>query len=275
MIKDIMQSTSIERLKGILQSRYGKGLELSFLNDSSDVVATEETSFLIKNGILHIPISSNGRFLAVAKVPDAGSLPNSSAEAITEVVKLILEPTLYSWYLNQSEINRDNLVTFNHLGELQSTQDELELESIGERSPVVLLISHNPHRLPKLALQVHDVMSRWAFVHWNEIRAQIFSVQDLRDLGAMTIFVEDALTLSNDEKFLLNEWIQTSKCENEPALVIGSQVAWTELKNKEILPTFLLEEAGFHQIEADRLPADRRFCEEAIKLLLDKESALQ
>lgn len=275
MINDIMKSTSVERLQGILQSRYGKGLELSFLNDSDDVIATEANAFALKNGTLHIPITSHGRFLAVAKVPDVSALPRSSAEAITEVVKMILEPAIYNWYLDQTETNRETGV-FNHLGDLHSVEDdELFLETNGERAPVVLLVSHNPHRLPRLALQVHEVMNRWAFVHWNEVRSQIFGVQDLRELGAMTIFIEDALTLSSDEKFLLNEWIQTSKAENEPALIIGSSMGWSDLKAKDILPSFLLEEAGFHQIEADRLPADRRFCEEAIKLLLDKESALQ
>lgn len=277
MIMDIMRSTSVERLKGILRSRYGKGLEISFLADTSDLEGLGSTTFSLKGGTLYIPISTNGRFLAVAKVPQAETLNESSLPAITETVKLILEPALYNWYLNQTENNalQDETHIVGGLHVVDETIQQSETETLSERSPVIMITSQNPHRLPRVATQVHEVLDRWAFIHWNEIRSQIATIQDLRDLGAMTIFVDDALNLSVDEKFILNEWIQTSRAETEPALVIGSSMSWSQLKNEKVLPDFLLNEAGFYQIEADRLPADRRFCEDAIKLLLDKEAALQ
>jgi hypothetical protein len=272
MINDIMRSSSVERLRGILQSRYGKGLEVSFLNDSR-VVELAGGTFALKEGVLQIPILSHGQFLAVAKIPDAGSLPKSSQEAITEMVRLVLEPAIYSWVLNKSEENKDQH-SFHRIGGPQALEEETSSELKDEKSPVVLIISENPHRIPRLALQVHETLNRWAFVNWKDMRDQIKSVHDLRELGAMSILVEDVLMLTPDEKALLDEWIKTSQASTEPALILGSSMDWNRLKEQAVMPSGLLYEAGFHQIEADRLPADRRFCEEALQLLLDKGSAI-
>ena len=281
MITDILSSTSVERLKGILHQRYGKGLEVSFLNDSR-IVEQTGGAFSVFEGDLHIPIQSNGQFLAVAKIPEAESLPQSSREAISEIVRLILEPAFYNWYLRQSEENREStdlqkigglqIIDATQAPESEALSDD---EDMSQHAPVILITSKNPHRIPRVAQQVHDTLNRWAFVRWSELHTQIKTLQDLRSLGAMTILVEDVLFLSEDQKNLLNEWAQTSLEGSEPALIIGSTLGWKEIKDQKVLPEALLYQSGFHQIEADRLPSDRRFCEEAIKLLLDKEAALQ
>lgn len=270
MIHDILGSSSVTRLKGILKNRYGMGLELSFLNDSG-VVELNGGASSLKEGALQIPISSNGQFLAVAKIPEASTLSASSHDAITEIVRLILEPALYNWFLDSKMQNESG--TFHRIGGLRILDATIP-EVISERSAVVLLVSQNPHRIPRLAMQVHELMNRWAFVHWTEIRAQINSSQDLSDLGAMTILVDDILQLSPSEKNLLNDWIEGSLGQAEPALILGSSLGWADLKQNDVLPATLLHEAAFRQIEADRLPADRRFCEDAIKLLLDKEAII-
>lgn len=272
MLLDVMSSTSVVRLQGILQSRYGKGLELSFINDSSALMG-EEGSFSIRNGTLLIPIFSHGHFLAMAKIPAADTLSTSAAEAIVAVVKLILEPALYNWYLKKSESELSNQEGFQQGLHVIDLNDSDAAES--EKAPIALLISRNPNRIHKVAMQVHEQWKRWAFLSWNEIRSQIATIQDLRDLGQMTILVEEVLTLSEDEKFLLNEWLKISKAEHEPALILGTTQSWSELKEESILPEFMLSQAGFSQIEVEKLPADRKFCEEAIKLLLDKSTGLQ
>ena len=281
MITDILSSTSVERLKGILHRRYGKGLEVSFLNDSR-IVEQTGGAFSVLEGDLHIPIQSNGQFLALAKIPEAESLPQSSQEAISEIVRLILEPAFYNWFLRQSEENREasdlqKIGGLQIIDEAQELTDESEdfSEEMDQHAPVILITSKNPHRIPRVAQQVHDTLNRWAFVRWSELGNQVKTLQDLRSLGAMTILVEDLMHLSEEEKTLLNEWAQTSQEGSEPALIIGSTLGWNEIKDQRVLPEALLFQSGFYQIEADRLPSDRRFCEEAIKLLLDKEAAVQ
>lgn len=270
-MNDIQNSTSFERLKGILKTRYGRGIELNFLVNTENA-NSDSNSTRLKEGSLLIPIHSHGHFLGMAKIPDAQTLPETSQSAITEIVRLILEPALYNAFLNRSE---DNASAGTHHVGLHIVDATLQTSLDQDRSPIVLITSSNPHRVPRVAQQAHEAMNRWAFVNWKDIRSQIRTSKDLRDLGAMSIFIDDVLTLTPDEKQTLDTWFASSQSDSQPALIVGTTMTWQELKEQEILPSLLLHDAGFRQIQADRLPADRRFCEEAIKLLLDKEADLQ
>lgn len=264
MFANIMRSSSVERLKGILASRYGMGFELSFLNDSNVVELAGGASSL-REGALFIPIFSNGNFLAMAKVPGAESLSETSHDAITEIVRMILEPALYNMLLEQTERT---------ITQPMPEMEELQVVSDDSRSQVILMTSTNPHRIPRLAAQVHDILNTWALVRWSEMRQQIKTSQDIRSLGRMCLFVEDIYLLTEEEKVLLEEWIATSQATSEPILLLGSSSGWQQISEAGLLPKHLLSQAGLYQIEADRLPSERRTCEEAIKLLLDKEASL-
>ncbi len=270
MIHDILNSTSIERLKVILRDRYGKSLEVSFLNDSG--LADPEGASSVREGSLKIPIWSEGRFLALASISEITSVPESSREAITEVVKLILEPTLHRWFRQQTDVNNNVLMPFQRVGNIHLVQDQVfETKESHDLSPVVLITSTNPNRIHRIATLAHEMIGRWAFVGWRDICPQIKSVQDISEMGAMTLFIEDVLTLTEFEKELLSEWALVSNEATDPALILGSTMPWHQLLEQNILPVSLLHHASRMQIHADRLPTDRKLCEEAIKLLLDKE----
>jgi hypothetical protein len=270
MINDILESTSVQRLKGILHSRYGKGLELSFLNEVGFVQEQQGSTFE-KDGKLCIPIFSNNKFLAVAKVTDGQVLPSSSKDAVTELVRLILEPALYNWCLNRQEESliqeAKSLTEFGVESSSDSTSDSVS-------SPVVLLHSQNPTRTSRLAFDVHEQLGRWAFVNWNDVKSQIRTVKELRSMGAMTIFVPDILDLAPEEKDILNNWCLQIGHRADPALILGTTLSYIELSEMKALPLALSQRAGMYQIDGDRLPADRRFYREALSMLLDEKTAL-
>lgn len=283
VIKDIMNTTSVTRLRGILQSRYGKGLELSFINDTSSS-ETPEGSFSVRNGTLVIPISYEGKFLALAKVPKVSELTDSSSEAIAAIVKLILEPALYKWFLDNTLQNHSEVDSYSNLHVVRENfnlndtnlSDEGNHNQIQLPPDVVLLTTFNPNNVNKVAMQIHDLWStRWAMVRWSDIRSQIATVRDIADLGKITILVEDIFNLSDDEKFLLNQWFKMANADSEPSLILGSNKTWSEINEEELLPEPLLRQTGFSQIDVDKLPVDRRLSNEAIQLLLDKSTLLQ
>jgi len=269
MFNHVLKSASVERLKSLLQDRYGRSLEISFLNDST-YVDMNAHAFHVENGILEIPIVSQGHFLAVAKIHDALTLAETSQEAISEIVRLVLEPAFERWFLNQVHQVQG---PFRKLGLLEAVTEAMHADE-SSFATVVLITSKNPHRVARTALQVHEALQGWAFVRWSEIKTQTRSVQDLRELGSATLLVDDIFDLNPEEKDLFREWFLHSESGAGPSLVLGSTLSWDQIKDQNLLPFEILQEAGQRQIEADFLPNDRRFCADAIKLLLDKEAQL-
>lgn len=272
MIHAIMKSSSVERLVGILRNRYGMGLELSFIFDSSRMEFGDR-AFFLKEGALEIPLFSNDTCLGIARVPNAAPLNESTQESISDLVKLIMEPALYHWVLHNRSMSQLEPAVADGPKALDQTGNATDSPE-GEGPAVILLVGRNPHRLPRFAVQIHESTGRWAFMKWEELRAGVKSVRDLRDLGALTVFVDDILHLSESEKDLLNAWVRESDPRVEPVLILGSSRTALELRAEGILPSSLLEHAERHQVETDRLPADGRANEEAIKLLLDKETRI-
>jgi hypothetical protein len=282
MITEIMQSNSVEKLKGILKSRYGLGLKVVSMVDSSTIDMTLQRAVL-QNGSLQIPIISRDKYLGLAVMDGAHSITEGDQHAVSEIVRLVLEPALYSFYLKRQletsavQVLPDNVISLqNYSGKTTSiSKDDQWLHNRPEfSSSIILLESGNPHKTSRVALQIHEIGERWALVNFKEMRENIKNIQDLRSLGPMTLFVDDVLVLNQAEQQILAEFSLEANPMTEPLILIGSTKSILDLMDQRQVTEVLAHHLMRNRIELDRLPMDFPTMREALELLLDRKALL-
>lgn len=281
-----LDSSFVERLKQILASRYGKGLQIRQLMDLSDISDAEE--MFTRGRDLHIPIKVNGNFLGTAVVPSADDLNSEKRSGVAQLVRMVLEPAMYKWYLDQKEANLEelnkiqpNLDNVRLFGEsLPSLDDILNDESPDlNESPENELVSHLIHfegrsekNNKKIALQLHELTGRWAFVPFNDIKGQLHSSMDIARMGGMTIFVENVENLNSSEQELLLEYINEDHLPDEPLIVTSSLKNLDELGDISTLDSKFVDELSVNCFEVDRAPMTAQGLKEVLELFFLKDS---
>lgn len=288
MQNSTLDSSFVNRLKQILASRYGKGLQIRQLMDLSELTSEEVVT---RGRDLHIPIRVNGSILGTAVVPSADDLDSEKKQGVAQLVRMVLEPAMYRWYLDQKEANLMELSKANlsldnvHLfgEEAMPSIDEI-LEEHAEllaESPASELISHLIHlegrsanNNKKIALQLHEMTSRWAFVPFDDIKGQLHSSDDIARLGAMSIFVENIETLKGPEQELLLEYIEEEHTSEEPLIITSSLQSIDQLTKDGFLASNLVDELSVNCFEVDRAPLTSQGLKEVLELFFLKNSSL-
>lgn len=285
MQNSTLDSSFVNRLKQILESRYGKGLRIRQLMDLAELRSEEAFT---RGRDLHIPIQVNGALLGTAVVPSADDLTAEKRQGVTQLVRMVLEPAMYKWYLDQKESNlveisraQVNLENIRLFGEPPppSIDDFLtdHLELLNE-SPASELISHLIHlegcsenTNKKVALQLHELTGRWAFVPFNDIKGQLHSSLDIAKMGAMTIFIEKVEDLNPSEQELLLEYIAEDRASDEPLILTSSSQKMDELATTE-LSSNLIDELSVNCFEVDRAPLNTQSLKDILELFFLKDS---
>jgi hypothetical protein len=280
MIAEMMKLASIVRLKGILKSRYGKGLEITTMVDSDEIPRGE--GCLLRGNSLLIPISANGHYLATAIVPKADDIQESDRQAITHLVRMILEPEFYSWYLDQmthNSLHSHSLIDTNIDTNIVSLHLPLELgadlpdetlfnEDADGGTHVLFLEAASPAQIQKIAVDIHEVSERWAYLRFQDIKDQILSVQNLAELGSLTLFVDDILNIGDFHREILVSYLQHPHSVQEPLILIGSSTSLRDLLSHDMLHPDLARLLESHRLEVERLPRTRDLFREAIEMVL-------
>lgn len=276
MLKNIVESAAVEKLKGIISHRYGKGLSIQCMQEASDIDMGEESVFM-KGHSLHISIQVNEKYFATAVIKEASSLSQADQLALAYMVRMVLEPEFYNWYLTQTANNsqnseqQDNVVSIftpHDLTEyLDEKNEEIEEESF-EPETVICLEAKNPHLIPRLAYEIHEVSQRWAFLKYSDIQEQVRNVQDLISLGSLTLMVEDVLTLSPEHQQIIEQFLKNSEKTEKPLLVIGTSSHIESLEDQGMIAGSFAELLKAHRLEADRLPRDQKLLQETLEFVL-------
>ncbi len=286
MLKRTVEHTSVTKLKQLVASRFGKDLEIRQLMDLRGQDGSEDLT--LKGSDLHIPIRMEGHFLGTAVVSEAAELNRQNQEDLAQVVRLVLEPTLYNWYLERKESNLQQLSEAQFpVDNIQIFKEELpSIESLFQEdadfdedlqkptliSNLIHLESKNNVIVKKIALQLHEMTHRWAFVPFQDIKSQLTTVVDILNLGAMTVFIENLQTLTAQDQELVLEYIKSPRSDEEPLLITSSSLSKEELKNSDLHPE-LVEQIEINTFEADRAPLVYQSLKEVLELffLSDKK----
>lgn len=273
MFSDSLKSSSVQKLENLLKDRYGLGMQVNFLVDSAKQETTEDSFYVVASD-LKVPVVAKGKWLATVVVPSAGRLEFKDHSAIADLVRLVLEPTLYSWYLEQFEnnqkssfINSENNV-FNNITEEINTIDNFATQSEYEKmhiiGSVLRLKSSNLKQINKVAIEIHEIADRWAFLRFNEIMAGIHDVGDLKSLGPVTLFIEDLTGLPLNMLALISNYSLDSSPDDHPLILIATRE--TKEKVSENIQSIL--------IDVDRLPIEINQLRDTVTLLLDREAPI-
>lgn len=286
MLNSIDNSTLL-KLRQLIASRYGKGIEISQLSDLSGGSQLENPPTFLKGSSLHIPICCNGARLGTAIIPDALDLNDEKKNGISQVIRMVLEPTMYSWYLERKEAN---------LAEMNKAQQEIHTDLLSSQGPtdlfeewiseeddvvapqllsnLVHLIGSNENLVKKVALQLHEMTHRWAFVPWKDVQSQIKSVDDLIKMGAMTLFVDKVEGLTAEEQSLLLEYLELDHTDEHPLVVTSSALSNLEMELDPTIEPKLCDELSVNSFEVERAPLSFQSLKEVLELFFfrtDKE----
>jgi hypothetical protein len=286
MLNTSLDSSFIDRLKQILASRYGKGLQIRQLMDISEMDLEQE--IFARGRDLHIPLRVNGHFLGTAVVPSADDLDSEKRQGVAQLVRMVLEPAMYRWYLEQKENNLieiskavPNLEKIQLFGEeLPPITDDLIEDELMEpsTSQLVTSIIHLEGRFDttnkKVALHLHELTSRWAFVPFNDIKGQLHSAHDIAKMGEMTIFIEKLEDLNPSEQELLMEYLCEEHIAEEPLIVTSSKLSLEELAKLENMSPLLLDEVAVNTFEVDKAPMTSQGLKDVLELFFLKDQSL-
>lgn len=283
-----LDSTFINRLRQMIADRYGKGLQIRQLMDLTEVDLEDDC--FTRGQDLHIPIKVNGAVLGTAIVPSADDLNEKGRQGITQLVRMALEPALYKWYLEQKEANLqeiskahlelDNVRLFGE-ERLPNIDDILtENPEVLNEGPAQELVSHLIHLQgrseltnKKIALQLHEMTGRWAFVPFADIKNQLHSAQDIARMGAMTIFVDKVENLNQPEQELLTDYISEERFSDEPIIVTSSSFSIEDLSQSSFSDK-LHDEMSVNCFEVDKAPLSPEGLKEVLELFFMKDSSL-
>jgi hypothetical protein len=269
---------SLLKLKKMLHSRYGKGFELRPLMDMSLLTKTTET--LISGNDLFIPIMVEEQFLGTAVIPHGWELCEDKRKGIAQLVRMILEPKLYNQFLERRESNlkclqglnfpETNLAVFGDDNTGETVDAVFEIDSNSSTTALIHLLGRQNQLIKKVALQIHDFSSRWAFVPFEDVKNDIHTVVDICNLGGMTLFVENIETLPTAYQNLLAEYLSSPRSLEEPLILTSSLIPLDEMHQYISSPT-LLKDMTSVNLEVERAPLNSAVLRDVVELIFNRD----
>lgn len=244
---------TIRRLSDLIQKQYGCRFE--YLNDTAlktDVVV--EIYDLLKSGkpamnegSLFFPVMPNGKLMGAAQIAGSQKLGQAEIANLNSTIRLVLESTLMNVdrldTLNVIEEQLERLVNEKaeisniiSLRELRQAREvnpaELDRWKLKERLSFPFLIeAQSEEDAFRMALEVHDVSGRNFFVPLEDLEAHTFaSVENIRSLGACTIYATGFEALTLPVQKMLLDYYQSERGKRSPQIVVGTTISYPEMK---------------------------------------------
>lgn len=124
---------------------------------------------------------------------------------------------------------------------LQITETELiaqdTLVSPLLTSPL-LLVANAAFPLNRVAVEIHQMSGRWAFVSVEDLPATIFdSRESIEQLGGLTLFIRDIARLTTGQQIKLAEYLARAASDETPHVIAGANESVEDLLHSgRILP---------------------------------------
>jgi len=240
----------VEKLNDMLKHRYGKGLSIRRLAGIGQDL-TEETS--LRGEDLCIPIFVKDIFLGHGLVHEARDLSFDDQNQVTRLVRMILEPHLYSQHLERTmsniEIEKSEII--------QRDTDEPKTKGL-------FLFGSQSKLVQKIAMEIHELSQNMSYLPFMDVASQIQSVQDLESLENSTLVVDLEKELCSPYQTILADFV-TNSVRGPLVIFVGSRAS-AHLKLESSLMTSLKA----LEFAVDRLPLDKGAMNEVLEMLYFK-----
>lgn len=268
--------TAMMKLKQLLSSRYGKGLELRRMMDLSKL--RDDSEPVVQGNDLYIPIVVQEQFLGTAVIPHGWELSSDKKKSVAQLVRMVLEPKLYNEYLERRETNLQIVESLNFsasnltlFGEDQAEMsDEVTTQPQHMITSLLHLQGHDNSLIKKIALQIHDFSARWAFIPFEDVCKELHTAMDICNLGGMTLFVENVENLPAEHQALLAEYLKSPRSLSEPLILTSSTLAMSEL-NTRLSNSVFNQDIQTSHLEVERAPLNSEMLRELMDLFFHKD----
>ncbi len=209
-----MQTADVEKklirqIQEMVSSRFGKTFELNKLTNI--ITSREVVTHSVEGSTLRIPLTTQHHFLGTGIVYPISDLSEAELGTVSDLVRTLLEPTLYRSYLERQE---ENLIA--QIESRTATDPAFDFvteadQCANTRKKLLILYGPDSKASFKFALKIHEQIQGWAFVNFKDIRSNIKTQKDLEELGSMTIFVDTYEDMTAEELQLIRTYIEESE----------------------------------------------------------------
>ena len=268
-MNNLTSDSSWIKANELIKEKYGKSLTyrgIKLISNNSKTVDSD--SFYSSGEDLIIPLKLKNFNLGDVIVTRGSFLNQQQKLEVLDLIKFIVEPKVYSIQLIQSEKNLINLnsktlslVTSKSVIELYKSE-KFRRQTL---SQIILLKSHTELTRNKVALKIHDMTERNLFVHLDDIISSLYSVEDLKTLSDITIYIDDVQLLSKATLNLLQEYLEMNS-QTGPLFLVGSSLSLDAIEKEEWPDSLKKDLMGFY-FDIDRVPLSQQSSPEILELL--------
>ncbi|MES2962384.1 MAG: hypothetical protein V4760_00745 [Bdellovibrionota bacterium] len=143
---------------------------------------------------------------------------------------------------------------------------EMDFETEVPASPLItmpLLLQVDPtFPLHRVALEIHNMSRRWAFLSLTDLPSDILSSKEnLQQLGGITLFIPDLAKLSTEQQIRLAEYLAMKPTDDAPQVVAGvvEQVEQLELSGRlmaHLTEHFMISKLEFTSKSSQQVTSD-------------------
>jgi len=122
---------------------------------------------------------------------------------------------------------------------LQVTETEIApadpLSSPLLESPL-LLISEDQFPVNRIAVEIHEMSGRWAFISAEDVPSETFnSRESIEQLGGLTLFIRDIAKLTTNQQLKLAEYLGRASSEDTPHVIAGATMSVDDLVHQNLI----------------------------------------
>lgn len=240
----------VEKLNDMIKHRYGKGLSIRRLAGIGQELTSESS---LRGEDLYIPIFVKDIFLGYGLVHEARDLSFDEQNQVSRLVRMILEPHLYSQHLERTIHNI-----------------EIEKTMVAEGSDVektkgLFLYGSQAMAVQKTAMEIHELSQNISYLPFLDVANKITTVQELESLDDSTLVVDLEKDLDKNLQLILAEFVTKSK--NGPLVIFSGSMAAQHLTQFE---SAFIEAIKPLEFSVDRLPLDKGAMTEVLEMLYFK-----
>ncbi|MFN8792372.1 MAG: hypothetical protein ACK5Y2_13040 [Bdellovibrionales bacterium] len=249
----------VEKLNDMIQDRYGKGFSVRQIVGAEDVT----TESRLRGSDLYIPIRAKDVFLGYGLVHEAQDLSPETHAHISRLVRMVLEPALYSQHLERT---LHNLEVEQSL-DFENSNPTIEETAASKTQKVnsIFVFGQQAQRVQKIGLEIHEISQNWSYLPFRDIEGSLLNVKDLASLGDMTLVVDLEIGVSSSKQELLQDCLK-SGLQGPLLLFVASQPSYRLLESGKITE-------GLHQhlksieFSVDRLPVEKGTLRDVLEML--------
>ncbi len=267
MLQVIQGSPAVNRLVGLLKSRYGLELRIRSMQAVSSGNLLDQGMQVLR-GDLHIPISSNDHYFATAQIVGGERLAAKDQKNINDLVQAVLEPEFYNWYLNQLTENAIHAHQVENNSTVVSMFNQNDIKSITPPISSVYLHSTDSKRLLQVSHELHNLSDRWAYLQYGELAEQLRNSDDIKSLGSLTLQMGSIHSLNTKDQEKILSFLQTANYSEHPLMIITGNESLSSLVEKKTISAELAAELSKNCLNVDRVSFDMDLLQETLEFML-------